>query len=176
MTKEEKVAVVNDLVKQLKVTPNVYVTDAGGLTVAQVNTLRGLCFKAGVEMRVVKNTLLRKAMEASGRDYSGTFPELKNQSSVFFVAENYKAPAKLIKDFRKKGDKPSLKVAFVEESVFIGDSQLETLENLKGKNELLGELIGLLQSPMQTVMGQLSSGGQKIAGILKTLEERGSSN
>ena len=128
MTREEKNATVKDLAAQLQATPNVYVTDAGGLTVAQVNTLRSMCFKQGIAMRVVKNTLLRKAMEASGRDYSGVFPELKNQSSVFFVADNYKAPAKLIKDFRKKGTKPSLKVAFVEESVFVGDSQLETLE------------------------------------------------
>jgi large subunit ribosomal protein L10 len=172
MTREEKNAVVLDLTEQLKSTPNVYVTDAGGLTVAQVNTLRSMCFKAGIEMRVVKNTLLRKAMEATGRDYSGVFPELKNQSSVFFVAENYKAPAKLIKDFRKKGDKPALKVAFVDEAVFVGDSQLETLENLKGKNELIGEVIGLLQSPITMVMGQLTSGANTLGGLLKTLEER----
>jgi large subunit ribosomal protein L10 len=172
MTREEKNAVVKDLTAQLKVTPNVYVTDAGGLTVAQVNTLRSLCFKQGIEMRVVKNTLLRKAMEATGRDYSGVFPELKNQSSVFFVAENYKAPAKLIKDFRKKGAKPALKVAFVEEAVFVGDSQLETLETLKGKNELIGEVIGLLQSPITMVMGQLTSGANTLGGLLKALEER----
>jgi large subunit ribosomal protein L10 len=172
MTREEKNAVVLDLTEQLKSTPNVYVTDAGGLTVAQVNTLRSMCFKAGIEMRVVKNTLLRKAMEATGRDYSGVFPELKNQSSVFFVAENYKAPAKLIKDFRKKGDKPALKVAFVDEAVFVGDNQLETLENLKGKNELIGEVIGLLQSPITMVMGQLTSGANTLGGLLKTLEER----
>lgn len=172
MTREEKNAVVLDLTEQLKSTPNVYVTDAGGLTVAQVNTLRSMCFKAGIEMRVVKNTLLRKAMEATGRDYSGVFPELKNQSSVFFVAENYKAPAKLIKDFRKKGDKPALKVAFVDEAVFVGDSQLETLENLKGKNELIGEVIGLLQSPITMLMGQLTSGANTLGGLLKTLEER----
>jgi large subunit ribosomal protein L10 len=172
MTREEKNTVVKDLTAQLKITPNVYVTDAGGLTVAQVNTLRSLCFKAGIEMRVVKNTLLRKAMEASGRDYSGIFPELKQQSSVFFVAENYKAPAKLIKDFRKKGAKPALKVAFVEEAVFVGDAQLETLETLKGKNELIGEVLGLLQSPLMTLLGQLNSGGTTLAGLLKTLEER----
>jgi large subunit ribosomal protein L10 len=172
MTREEKNTIVQELVAQLKAAPNVYVTDAGGLTVAQVNELRRMSFKAGIAMRVVKNTLLRKAMEASGIDYSGTFSELKNQSSVFFAGDNYKAPAKLIKDFRKKGDKPSLKVAFVEESVFIGDEQLTTLESLKGKFELIGEVIGLLQSPIQKVLGQLSSGGTTIAGVLKTLEER----
>jgi large subunit ribosomal protein L10 len=172
MTREEKNAVVKDLATQLQATPNVYVTDAGGLTVSQVNTLRSMCFKAGIEMRVVKNTLLRKAMEASGRDYSGVFPELKLQSSVFFVAENYKAPAKLIKDFRKKGSKPALKVAFVEDAVFVGDAQLDALETLKGKNELIGEVLGLLQSPMTILMGQLTSGGNTLAGLLKTLEER----
>jgi large subunit ribosomal protein L10 len=131
-----------------------------------------MSFKAGIEMRVVKNTLLRKAMEGTGKDYSGVFPELKEQSSVFFVGENYKVPAKLIKDFRKKGAKPALKVAYVDESVFVGDDQLDVLQNLKGKNELIGEVIGLLQSPIQKLLGQLSSGGTTIAGVLKTLEER----
>jgi large subunit ribosomal protein L10 len=172
MTREEKNAIIEDLVAQLKVAPNVYVTDAGGLTVAQVNDLRRASFKAGIQLRVVKNTLLRKAMEASGRDYSEVFPELRNQSSVFFAGENYKVPAKLIKDFRKKGDKPSLKVAYINEAVFVGDDQLATLETLKGKNELIGEVIGLLQGPIQKVLGQLSSGGTTIAGVLKTLEER----
>lgn len=172
MTREEKNAIVQDLVSQLKVAPNVYVTDAGGLTVAQVNDLRRMSFKAGIELRVVKNTLLRKAMEATGKDYSGVFPELHRQSSVFFVGENYKVPAKLIKDFRKKGDKPALKVAYVDEAVFVGDDQLDVLQSLKGKNELIGEVIGLLQSPIQTLLGQLSSGGTTIAGVLKTLEER----
>jgi large subunit ribosomal protein L10 len=173
MTREEKDAVVKDLTEQLNITPNVYVTDAGGLTVAQVNTLRSLCFKAGIEMRVVKNTLLRKAMEATGKDYSGVFPELKQQSSVFFVSENFKAPAKLIKDFRKKGAKPALKVAYIDEAVFVGDGELEALENLKGKNELIGEVIGLLQSPITMVMGQLTSGSNTLGGLLKALEERG---
>lgn len=173
MTREEKNAIVEDLVNQLKMAPNVYVTDAGGLTVAKVNELRRMAFKAGVPMRVVKNTLLRKAMEATGKDYSGVFPELKSQSSVFFVGENFKVPAQLIKDFRKKGTVPSLKVAYVDEGVFIGDNQLDVLESLKGKTELIGEVIGMLMSPMQTVMGQLQSGGTTIAGVLKTLEERG---
>ena len=91
---------------------------------------------------------------------------------MFFVGENYKVPAKLIKDFRKKGAKPALKVAYVDESVFVGDDQLDVLQNLKGKNELIGEVIGLLQSPIQKLLGQLSSGGTTIAGVLKTLEER----
>ncbi len=173
MTKEEKVELVKDLTKQLNEKPNVYVTDAGGLTVDRVNELRGMCFKAGVDMRVVKNTLLIKAMEASDRDYSGIFPELKLQSSVFFTGENFKDPAKIIKSFRKKGDTPSLKVAFIDEAIFVGDSQLKILEELKGKTELIGEIITALQSPMNTVMGQLGSGGNTIAGLVKTLSERG---
>ena len=172
MTREEKNKLVEELTAQLNDKPNVYVTDAGGLSVAKVNALRAMCFKAGVEMRVVKNTLLQKAMEATGRDYSGVFPELKQQSSVFFAGENFKDPAKIIKDFRKKGDKPSLKVAYIDEAVFIGDSQLVVLEELKGKTELIGEIITALQSPMYTVMGQLSSGGNTIAGLVKTLSER----
>lgn len=173
MTKEEKVELVKDLTRQLNEKPNVYVTDAGGLSVDKVSTLRGLCFKAGIEMRVVKNTLLRKAMEASDRDYSGVFPELKMQSSVFFAGDNFKEPAKIIKGFRKKGTVPSLKVAYIDEAIFIGDAQLSILEELKGKTELIGEIITALQSPMNTVMGQLSSGGNTIAGLVKTLSERG---
>jgi len=154
--------------------PNVYVTNGGGMTVSEVNNLRRECFKAGIEMRVVKNTLLRKAMEATGRDYSAVFPAMKQQSNVFFVGENVTAPAKLIQKFRgPKGAKPELKGAYVDEAVFIGDNQLEALATLKGKAELLGELIGLLQSPMQQLVGALQSGGTTIAGVLKTLEERG---
>lgn len=173
MTRDEKIEVVKDLTAILAEKPNVYVADGGGMSVAKVNDLRRECFKAGIEMRVVKNTLLRKAMEATGRDYSAVFPAMKQQSNVFFVGENATAPAKLIQKFRgPKGLKPELKGAYIDEAVFLGDNQLETLATLKGKNELLGELIGLLQSPMQQVMGALQSGGNTIAGVLKTLEER----
>lgn len=174
MTREEKFEIVKELTDVLNAKPNVYLTNGGGLSVAKVNDLRRQCFKAGIEMRVVKNTLLRKAMEASGRDYSALFPAMKEQSNVFFVGENVTEPAKLIQKFRgPKGEKPQLKGAYIDEAVFLGDKQLETLATLKGKNELLGELIGLLQSPMQQVLGALQSGGNTIAGVLKTLEERG---
>lgn len=173
MTREEKFEVVKDLSAVLAAKPNVYVTNGVGMSVAAVNDLRRECFKAGIEMRVVKNTLLRKAMEATGRDYSGVYPAMKEQSSVFFVAEDVTAPAKLIQKFRgAKGTKPELKGAFIFESAFLGESELANLTTLKGKNELLGELIGLLQSPMSQVMGALQSGGTTIAGVLKTLEER----
>jgi large subunit ribosomal protein L10 len=174
MTREEKNEIVQDLTAVLGSKPNVYVTDGGGMTVAAVNNLRRECFKAGIEMRVVKNTLLRKAMEATGRDYSGVYPAMKMQSNVFFVGEEVTAPAKLIQKFRgAKGKLPVLKGAFIDEAIFLGDEELGSLATLKGKNELLGELIGLLQSPMQQVMGALQSGGNTIAGVLKTLEERG---
>ena len=172
MRKEDKNQLIDTLTEELKATNYLYITDISDMNVANTNRLRRLCFKRDVKLIVVKNTLLRKAMEGTGKDYSGVFPELKEQSSVFFVGENYKVPAKLIKDFRKKGAKPALKVAYVDESVFVGDDQLDVLQNLKGKNELIGEVIGLLQSPIQKLLGQLSSGGTTIAGVLKTLEER----
>jgi large subunit ribosomal protein L10 len=174
MTREEKVGVVKDLTELLSRKPNVYLTEAGGLTVAQTSELRGLCYNAGVEMRVVKNTLIRKAMEASGTDYSEVFPALKEQTSVFFVGENIKDPAVLIKKFRgKKGAKPALKAAYIDGSTFHGDKSLVQLEELKSKDEMIAEVLSLLQSPMLRVLGQLNSGANTITGVLKTLETRG---
>lgn len=174
MTKEEKYALVEELTAVLNEKPNVYITETGGLTVGQANDLRRMSFEAGIEVRVVKNTLLRKAMEATGRDYSGVFPSLKEQSSVFFVSEAINAPAKLIKGFRDKAnsEKPVLKAAYVDEAVFTGDENLKTLETLKSKNELIADIVALLQGPVQKVLGQLGSGGSTIHGLLKTLEER----
>jgi len=173
MTREEKREVVKDLTELLTRRPNVYLTEAGGLTVAQVTELRGMCFKAGIELRVVKNTLLRKAMEASGVDYSEVFPALINQTSAFFVGEDFKEPAKLIKKFRgKKGEKPSLKAAYIDGSTFLGDKSLAQLEELKSKDEMIGEVLTLLQSPMLRLLAQLNSGSGTITGVLKTLENR----
>lgn len=174
MTKEEKYALVAELTEVLNERPNVYITETGGLSVQQANNLRRMCFEAGIEVRVVKNTLLRKAMEATGRDYSGVFPTLKEQSSVFFVNEAINAPAKLIKSFRQKNaiEKPVLKSAFVDEAVFVGDENLNTLETLKSKEELVADIIALLQGSVHKVLGQLGSGGSTIHGLLKTLEER----
>jgi large subunit ribosomal protein L10 len=124
-------------------------------------------------MKVVKNTLLRKAMErVEGKDYSELYPSIVGQTAILF-AEKGNAPAKLIKDFRKKGDRPALKSAWIDEAVFIGDDQLVMLSELKGREELIGEIIGLLQSPMKNVISALQgSGGHKIAGLVKALEER----
>ena len=174
MTREEKAIHVTKITQKLQNKPNVYIADTGGMSVAEVNTLRRACFKSSVEMVVVKNTLLRKAMEASGKDYSEIFPALKMQSAVFFANENFKEPAIIIKGFRKGKLKPALKGAFIDQSVFLGDDSLDALISLKSKNELIADVIAMLQGPIRNVISGLSAAsGQKIAGLLKTLEDRG---
>lgn len=172
-TRTEKDQAIAELVEDIKSTNVIYLADTSGMTAEATSNLRRACHKSGVRMKVVKNTLLQKAMERiEGKDYSGVIPTLKGQTSVLF-AEKGNAPAKLIKEFRAKQDKPLLKSAWVEEAVFVGDDQLVMLSNLKGKEELIGDIIALLQSPIKNVIGGLQgSGGQKIAGLLKTLEER----
>jgi large subunit ribosomal protein L10 len=173
MTKQEKIAHVQELTEKFQNYPNFYIADTGGLTVAQINELRSRCFQANIEMRVVKNTLIRKALEQVENDYSGIYPALKQTSALFFFKENPNKPAKLIKEYRKLvKDKPVLKGAYVESSVYLGDASLEQLVALKSKTELIGDIIGLLQSPAQNVISALQSGGGKLAGILKTLSEK----
>ncbi len=173
MTKEEKIAVVQDLSETLAETPNIYVADMGGMTVSEVSDLRRLCFEAGVKVQVVKNTLLKKALDDAEGSYDELYSALKQQSAVFFVGENVNQPAKIIKKYRGgKKETPVLKAAYVGEAVFLGDEQLEALVKLKSKNELIGDLIGLLQSPAKNVLGALQSGGQTLAGLIKTLQER----
>lgn len=172
MTREDKQALVAELVTKFQSHPNFYVADTGGLSVEKVNKLRRLCFEAGIEMQVVKNTLIRKALEQVGGDFAPLFDQLKNQSAVFFAAEVANKPAKVIKEFRAKDEIPYLKAAYVEGAVFIGDASLETLVALKSKNELIADLVALLQSPAKNVVSGLTSGGGKLAGILKTLSEK----
>ena len=173
MTKEEKRELVQKLEEKLKAKPNVYVTETGGLTVEEVNNLRQLCHNAGVEMQVVKNTLLKKALDSAEGDYSELYDRLKLQSAVFFVDETaVNAPAKVIKEFRKSNKKPIIKGAYVGASVYLGDESLETLVNLKSKEELIGDIIGLLQSPAKNVISALSSGGGTLHGLLKAIGER----
>jgi large subunit ribosomal protein L10 len=149
-----------------------YLADTADLTVETINLFRRRCFQQGIELRVVKNTLLAKAMQqVEGRNYDNLASVLSGPTSIMF-SEVGNAPAKLIKDFRKKNDKPLLKGAYIEEAIFIGDSQLDTLEAIKSKEELVGDIIGLLQSPAKNIISGLKGGGSKIAGILKTLEER----
>lgn len=172
MTREEKHAVVQGLEATLSETPNIYIADSGGLTVAEVSDLRRLCFEAGIKVQVVKNTLLKKALEKASGNYEDVYVALKEQTTVFFVNENVNGPAKILKKFREKNEKPILKAAYVGEAVFIGDDQIKTLSELKSKNELIGDIIMLLQSPAKNVLGALQSGGQTLAGIVKTLQER----
>ncbi len=172
MTKDQKSQYIEDLAKDLSNANIFYLADTSGLTVETVNQLRRRCFQAGISLRVVKNTLLAKAMErVEGKEYGELAETLSGATSILF-AEVGNAPAKLIKEFRKKNDKPVLKGAYIDEAVFVGDNQLDALESLKSREELIGDIIGLLQSPAKNVISGLTGGGSKIAGILKTLEER----
>jgi large subunit ribosomal protein L10 len=171
MKREEKQAIIDNLADIIKQYPNFYITDTAGLTVDNTTKLRRLCFNKGVKMRVAKNSLIRKAMEKAGAGYEGIYDALKGTSAIMF-SETGNVPAKIIKEFRKTNDKPLLKGAYIDSSIFLGDTQLETLSKLKSKNELIGEVIGLLQSPARNVISALQSGGGKLAGIVKTLSER----
>jgi len=171
MTREEKSRVIEDLTAQLASSNVVYLADISGLDAESTSNLRRACFKAGIQLNVVKNTLLEKAMEASEFEY-GDLPSVLKGNTSIMIAESGNAPAKLIKEFRKKSDKPILKGAFIHQAVFIGDNQLDALIALKSKEEVIGEIIGLLQSPAKNVVSALKSGGSTIAGLVKTLSER----
>ncbi|MDG1334087.1 MAG: 50S ribosomal protein L10 [Crocinitomicaceae bacterium] len=172
MTKEEKAKYVDELAGDLASNNVIYLTDTAELTVEAVNSLRRKAFNANVSMRVVKNTLLEKAMDrVEDKDFGDLKGTLKGATSIMF-AEAGNAPAKLIKDVRKKLDKPVLKGAWIDEGVYIGDDQLTMLADIKSKEELIGDIIGLLQSPAKNVISGLKGAGGTIAGILKTLEER----
>lgn len=172
MTIQDKTKIIEDLAQQLNDTPHFYLTDASGLNAADTSALRRKCFNNNIKLLVVKNTLLFKAFDKIDKDVEELKSVLKESTAIMFT-EVGNAPAKLIKDFRgKKGEKPLLKAAYVEESIFIGDDKLEALTNVKSKDELLGDLIGLLQSPMTTLLSQLNSGKHILAGITKTLSEK----
>lgn len=170
MNKEEKTKNIEELKERFSRATNFYVANTEGLTVQEITQLRKLCFENGIEMRVAKNTLIYKALEVLGKQEEMEVA-LKGQSSLLF-AETANAPAKVIKKFRKDKSIPQLKAAYIDTSVYIGDDQIDTLANLKSKNELIGEVVGLLQSPMKNVLGALLSGKNKLAGIVKTLSER----
>ena len=171
MTREEKSQVIQELTAQLADTNTIYLADISGLDATTTSNLRRACFKANVKLAVVKNTLLSKAMEQSDKEFGELQDVLKGNTSLM-IAEAGNAPAKVIKEFRKKSDKPLLKGAYVEEAIYVGDDQLESLVNIKSKEELIGDVIGLLQSPAKNVISALQSGGGTIAGILKTLSEK----
>ncbi len=171
MTREEKLIVIEDLTAQLAENSTIYLADISGLDATTTSNLRRACFKANIKLAVVKNTLLAKAMEASDKEF-GELPEvLKGNTSLMF-SEAGNGPAKLIKNFRKKSDRPLLKGAFIAEAIYVGDDQLDTLVSIKSKEEMIGDIIGLLQSPAKNVISGLKSGGGKLAGILKTLSEK----
>jgi large subunit ribosomal protein L10 len=156
MTREEKSIAIEDLTAQLAGTNVIYVSDISGLNAETTSNLRRACFKAGIKLEVVKNTLLAKAMEASGNDY-GDLPSVLTGNSAILIADVASAPGKIIKDFRKKSDKPVLKGAYINSEIYIGDDQLEALATIKSKEELIGEIIGLLQSPAQRVISALQN-------------------
>lgn len=171
MTRQEKATVIEDLKSQLAENTTIYLADISGLDAGTTSDLRRAAFKANIKLSVVKNTLLAKAMEASDKDFGDLNEVLKGNTSLMF-SETGNAPAKLIKNFRKKSDKPLLKGAFIEEAIYVGDDKLDTLVSIKSKEEVIGDIIGLLQSPAKNVISGLKSGGGKLAGILKTLSEK----
>lgn len=174
MTREEKAQVIAGLTEKFEQNNHFYITDTSGLTVGEINKFREMCFNKGIEYKVVKNTLIKKALENLETDYSGLDEALKGFSGVMFVEENANIPAKVIKDFQKedKDQRPKFKAASIDSDIFIGEDQLDTLSKLKSKQELIGEVITLLQSPAKNVISALNSGGDTLAGLVKTLQER----
>lgn len=173
MKREEKEQIIDSIAENLSKHNTVYITDVSNLTVEKTNQLRRICFQKNITLNVAKNTLIRKAMEKMEGDYSELFSALVGSSAIMY-SDTGNAPAKVIKDFRKKSEKPILKGAWIDSSVYLGDQNLDSLVSLKSKDELIGDIIALLQSPAKNVISGLQSGGSKLAGILKTLEERGS--
>lgn len=172
MKRIEKEEVVAEIAASLRDTNIVYLADTNGLNANDTNKFRRLLFESGVTMRMAKNTLIKRAMDESGKDFSG-LTELLTGTSCILISENQKAPAQAIKKFRDKGEIPVLKGAWIDSSVFIGDKELEALTKLKSKEDLIGEVIGLLQSPARNVISALqSNAGQKVAGLVKALADK----
>jgi len=171
MRKEDKSKLITTLTEDLIAAKYLYITDISDMNVETTSKLRRLCFKREVKLVVVKNKLLRKAMEKSGKDFSGLFDVLKGHTSIM-IADQGNIPAKLIKEFRKTSDKPILKGAYVEEMTYLGDKQLEFLLAVKTKKELIADIILALNTPARNVISALQSSGQKLSGVLKTLSER----
>ena len=171
MTRQEKHDAIENLKEALVSVKTLYLADIEGLEARQTNALRRACFKENIKLQVVKNTLLAKAMEASTHDFGELTGILKGNTSLMF-SETGNAPAKVIKNFRKKSDRPILKGAFIEEAIYLGDDQIDVLVAIKSKEELIGDIIMLLQSPAKNVVSALQSGGGKLSGILTTLSER----
>jgi large subunit ribosomal protein L10 len=173
MNRQEKAAAIEQLKDKLSENPFFYITDTSSMNVSEISALRRVCYEKDIEIQVVKNTLAIKAMESFPEDknFGEIFQALKGTSAIMFT-NTANLPAKVIKEYRKSGEKPKLKAAYIETAIFIGDNQLDVLAKLKSKEELVGEIIGLLQSPAKNVISALKSGGSTIAGLVKALEER----
>jgi len=173
MTRDEKAKIIDELSEKFSQNAHFYITDASGLSVAQINAFRRICFHTGVEYGVYKNTLIRKALEKQGGNFEDIFKVLQGFSGVIFSKESGNAPAKALREYHKKLEgRPALKAASIDSSLFIGAEHLNTLSEMKSKNELLGDIISLLQSPAKNVLSALLSSKQTVAGLVKTLEER----
>jgi large subunit ribosomal protein L10 len=174
MTRAEKSATIEVLKEKISNSSFFYITDSSTLTVEQVNKLRRMCFEKGIEMTVVKNTLVKKALEAAPQEknYEPLYEALHGPTALMFT-EVANLPARLIKEFRGDKERPAVKAAYIDTAVYIGDDQLEALSSLKSRDELLGDLLGLLGAPAANLLGALQSGGSNIMGLLKALEERG---
>jgi len=170
-TREQKAQLIEELNQNLSEYEVVYLVDILGLNAQITSDLRRACYGSDIKLKVVKNTMLKQAMENSDKEF-GELTDVIVGNTALMLSNVGNQPAKIIKAFRKKSEKPLLKGAWIEESVYVGDDQIDTLINIKSKEELLGELIGLLQSPAKNVISALKSGGGKIAGILKTLSEK----
>ena len=171
MRKEDKKIIIDSILAELQACPNFYLSDISDLNAEKTSQLRRQCFNSGIKMLVVKNTLLHKAMQQMDKEYNELFDVLKGQTAVM-LCETGNAPAKLIKNFRQKSDRPILKGAFIEECCYVGDDMIDTLCNVKSKNDLIADVIALLQSPMKNIISGLQSGGHKLSGILETLSEK----
>jgi large subunit ribosomal protein L10 len=171
MRREDKNAIIESLAEKLNEYGHFYLADTAQLNAADTSELRRKCYENDIKLVVVKNTLLKRALQQTANDFEELFPVLKNSTSIMFT-QSGNAPAKLIKEFRKKHDKPVLKGAYVQESIYVGDNQLDALVALKTKDELVGDIIMLLQSPVNNVISALQSGGNTIHGVLETLSKR----
>jgi large subunit ribosomal protein L10 len=171
MKKEDKGTLIQDLAATIKEYNHFYVTDTFGMDAGMTSNLRRTCFNQGVKLMVVKNTLFCKALEQCDGNYNELLPSLKGTSAIMFCNTG-NLPAKLIKDFSKRTKKPVIKGAYVEECIYVGDNLMDTLVNIKSKEELIGDVVALLQSPMKNVVSALQSGGTTIHGLLKTLGDK----
>ncbi len=171
MNKENKAQLIDSLIEKINENAHFYLTDISDLNAEDTSNLRRKCFENSIQMEVVKNTLVRIAMEKADREFEGLYDVLKGNTAIMFTATG-NAPAKMIKELRKSAEKPLLKGAFVEDGIYIGDDQIDVLSSIKSKEEVIGDIIGLLQSPIKNVLGALQSAPNTIGGLVKTLQEK----